>query len=158
MRRSNAPEDIGILVALKDRLNALKNPYAHLHEPEITYDSIKESFMLWEPIRYAETCPSSDGAFAMVLPRLEHGWKVFPALREAIVQGETGRLVDFFSPAQLASETIALLGNAAERDRLGRNARQFAVEKYDLQSVCLPRQLEWVESLARTPATAVKVP
>jgi glycosyltransferase involved in cell wall biosynthesis len=79
-------------------------------------------------------------------------------LREAIVQGETGRLVDFFSPAQLASETIALLGNAAERDRLGRNARQFAVEKYDLQSVCLPRQLEWVESLARTPATAVKVP
>lgn len=67
MRRSNAPEDIGILVALKDRLNALKNPYAHLHEPEITFDSIKESFMLWEPIRYAETCPSSDGAFAMVL-------------------------------------------------------------------------------------------
>ena len=57
----------GILVALKDRLNALKNPYAHLHEPEISYDSIKESFMLWEPIRYAETCPSSDGAFAMVL-------------------------------------------------------------------------------------------
>jgi acetyl-CoA C-acetyltransferase len=67
MRRSNAPDDIGILVALKDRLNALKNPYAHLHEPEISYDSIKESFMLWEPIRYAETCPSSDGAFAMVL-------------------------------------------------------------------------------------------
>ncbi len=67
MRRSEAPDDIGILVALKDRLNALKNPYAHLHEPDITYDSIKESFMLWEPIRYAETCPSSDGAIAMVL-------------------------------------------------------------------------------------------
>jgi acetyl-CoA C-acetyltransferase len=67
VRRSNAPDDIGILVALKDRLNALKNPYAHLHEPDITYDSIKESFMLWEPIRYSETCPSSDGAIAMVL-------------------------------------------------------------------------------------------
>ncbi len=63
----SAPDDIGILVALKDRLNALKNPYAHLHEPDITYDSVKESFMLWEPIRYSETCPSSDGAFAMVL-------------------------------------------------------------------------------------------
>ena len=23
--------------------------------------------MLWDPIRYAETCPSSDGACAMVL-------------------------------------------------------------------------------------------
>jgi acetyl-CoA C-acetyltransferase len=67
VRRSKAPDDIGILVALKDRLNALKNPYAHLHEPDITYDSVKESFMLWEPIRYSETCPSSDGAIALVL-------------------------------------------------------------------------------------------
>ena len=67
IRRTNAPDDIGILTVLKDRLNALKNPYAHLHEPDITYDSVKESFMLWEPIRYSETCPSSDGAIAMVL-------------------------------------------------------------------------------------------
>ena len=65
--RSNAPDDIGILVALKDRHNALNNPYAHLHEPETTYDSVKDSLMLWDPIRYSETCPSSDGAFAMVL-------------------------------------------------------------------------------------------
>ncbi len=67
MRRSGAPDDTGILVALKDRLNACKNPFAHLHQPQITYDSIKESMMLWDPIRYDETCPSSDGAFAMVL-------------------------------------------------------------------------------------------
>jgi acetyl-CoA C-acetyltransferase len=67
VRRSGAPDDIGILVALKDRLAALKNPYAHLHEPDITYDSVKDSFMLWEPIRYSETCPSSDGAIALVL-------------------------------------------------------------------------------------------
>ena len=62
MRRSKAPDHIGILVALKDRQNALKNPYAHLHEHDITFESIKESMMLWDPIRYAETCPSSDGA------------------------------------------------------------------------------------------------
>ena len=67
MARSGAPDDIGIQVAVKDRLNALRNPYAHLHEPEITYDSVRESLMLWDPIRYSETCPSSDGAFAMVL-------------------------------------------------------------------------------------------
>ena len=67
MARSKAPDHIGILVALKDRLNALKNPYAHLHEHDITFDSIKDSIMLWDPIRYAETCPSSDGACAMVL-------------------------------------------------------------------------------------------
>ena len=67
MRRSKAPDHIGILVALKDRLNALKNPYAHLHDHEITFESIEQSMMLWDPVRYAETCPSSDGACAMVL-------------------------------------------------------------------------------------------
>jgi len=67
IRRSKSPDHIGALVALKDRRNALKNPYAHLHEPDITFDSIRESLMLWDPIRYAETCPSSDGACALVL-------------------------------------------------------------------------------------------
>lgn len=67
MRRSGAPEDTGIRVALKDRLNALKNPYAHLKLPGIDFDQIANSPMLWDPIRYLETCPSSDGACAMVL-------------------------------------------------------------------------------------------
>src|SRR5579862_283859 len=31
MRRSGAPRDIGMKVAVKDRLHALNNPYAHLH-------------------------------------------------------------------------------------------------------------------------------
>ncbi|WP_426571983.1 thiolase domain-containing protein [Aquihabitans sp. McL0605] len=67
IRRSKAPDHVGMLVALKDRQNGLKNPYAHLHEHDISFDSIKESMMLWDPIRYAETCPSSDGACALVL-------------------------------------------------------------------------------------------
>ena len=67
IRRAKAPDHIGILVALKDRLNALKNPYAHLHQHEVSFDTIKDSIMLWDPIRYEETCPSSDGAFALVL-------------------------------------------------------------------------------------------
>jgi acetyl-CoA C-acetyltransferase len=67
MRRAKAPDHIGILVAVKDRLNALKNPYAHLHEHDITFEKVQESMMLWDPIRYAETCPSSDGACAVVL-------------------------------------------------------------------------------------------
>ena len=67
IRRAGAPDHIGMLVALKDRQNGLKNPYAHLHEHDITFDSIKDSMMLWDPVRYAETCPSSDGACAVVL-------------------------------------------------------------------------------------------
>ena len=67
IRRSGAPEDTGIRVALKDRKNALKNPCAHLQLPDISFEQIASSPMLWDPVRYLETCPSSDGACAMVL-------------------------------------------------------------------------------------------
>ncbi|GAA4091841.1 thiolase domain-containing protein [Actinomadura miaoliensis] len=67
MRRSGAPDHIGTLVAVKDRLNALKNPHAHLKIPGISREMVESTPMLWEPIRYLETCPSSDGACAMVL-------------------------------------------------------------------------------------------
>ncbi|MCW2645303.1 MAG: acetyl-CoA C-acetyltransferase [Pseudonocardiales bacterium] len=67
IRRSGAPAHIGSLVAVKDRLNGAKNPYAHLRQPDITFESVQASAMLWDPIRYDETCPSSDGACAIVL-------------------------------------------------------------------------------------------
>jgi len=67
MNRSGAPDDTGIRVALKDRRNALKNPYAHLRDPNMNFDTIAGSPMLWDPIRLHEACPSSDGACAMVL-------------------------------------------------------------------------------------------
>ena len=67
MEMSKAPELIGCLVAFKDRQHALKNPYAHLHQKDLTFEQVVDSPMLWQPIRYSETCPSSDGACAMVL-------------------------------------------------------------------------------------------
>ena len=67
IRRSGAPEHIGAMVATKDRLNACKNPYAHLQNADTTLDSVMASQMLWDPIRYDETCPSSDGACAVVI-------------------------------------------------------------------------------------------
>jgi len=65
--RSGAPADTGIRVALKDRQNGLRNPHSHLAFPDISYEMIADSPMLWDPIRYLETCPSSDGACAVVL-------------------------------------------------------------------------------------------
>jgi acetyl-CoA C-acetyltransferase len=67
IHRSGAPEHIGWKVAVKDRLNALKNPYAHLKLPDITVDKVRDSMMLWDPIHFLESCPSSDGACAVVL-------------------------------------------------------------------------------------------
>jgi acetyl-CoA C-acetyltransferase len=67
IRRSGAPGHIGAIVAAKDRRNGSLNPYAHLRQREITVESVQASQMLWDPIRYDETCPSSDGACAMVI-------------------------------------------------------------------------------------------
>jgi len=69
-------------------------------------------------------------------------------VREAIRHGETGQLVDFFDPAALAGQVIALCEDPAKRLRLGTQARAFAVENCDLQTRCLPRQIEWIERLA----------
>jgi len=68
-------------------------------------------------------------------------------LREAIVHNETGKLVDFFDASALADSVCELLNNPEERKRLGANARAFAQANYDLQTVCLPKQLAWVERL-----------
>ena len=70
-------------------------------------------------------------------------------LHEAIKHNETGRLVDFFDVDGLANEVCELLSNPEERERLGKNARKFAKENYDLKTVCLPQQLQWVDSLGR---------
>ena len=42
------------------------NPYAHLHQTDLTFEQVVESPMLWEPIRYSETCP-------ILGRRLRHG-------------------------------------------------------------------------------------
>ena len=67
IRRYDPPEHIGWKVAAKDRQNALKNPLAHLQIPGIDEKMVSDTPMLWEPLRYLESCPSSDGACAMVI-------------------------------------------------------------------------------------------
>ncbi|GAA1638009.1 thiolase domain-containing protein [Actinoplanes couchii] len=67
IRRSGAPPHIGALVAVKDRRNGALNPHTHLRQPDITLESVQASPMLWDPIRFDETCPSSDGACAVVI-------------------------------------------------------------------------------------------
>jgi len=71
-------------------------------------------------------------------------------LHEAITHDQTGRLVDFFDAPALAHEVSALLGDPQARARLGANARAFAQTHYDLKTVCLPKQLAWVNSLSES--------
>lgn len=66
---------------------------------------------------------------------------------EAIKDGETGLLVDFFNKDSLVAAVVSLLENPQERARLGRAARDFARKNYDLKTICLPRQIDWVTNL-----------
>ncbi|MGQ0529870.1 MAG: glycosyltransferase [Panacagrimonas sp.] len=69
-------------------------------------------------------------------------------LHEAIEDGVTGRLIDFFDLAGLSHSVCELLTDPGLRQRLGSQARTFARSRYDLKTVCLPKQLSWVEGLA----------
>ena len=79
-------------------------------------------------------------------------------VKELITHRETGRLVDFFDRDALVDETCALLDDAEDRARLGRNARTHVVARYDLQKVCLPQQLKWVTDLAAMPPSPIGSP
>ena len=73
IRRSGAPDDLGCKVAYKDRMHALNNSHAHIQDEHGKPDLAQylESPMLWDPIRFSEVCPSSDGAVAMVIANEE---------------------------------------------------------------------------------------
>lgn len=69
-------------------------------------------------------------------------------VREVVIDGENGLLVDFFDHNSLHAAITDLLSDPGKRQRLGSNARNAIVQKYDLQKQCLPQQLDWVQSLA----------
>jgi len=64
--RTKCPPHMGPMTAANARENGGRNEYAHLREP-MTLDDVMNSPVLWDPIRYGETCPSSDGACALVI-------------------------------------------------------------------------------------------
>lgn len=72
-------------------------------------------------------------------------------VREVITDGEHGRLVDFFDHPTLVERIDGLLDDASERVRLGAAARTRVCERYDLQTACLPQQMQWALDIARRP-------
>jgi glycosyltransferase involved in cell wall biosynthesis len=69
-------------------------------------------------------------------------------LQEVIIDNMTGRLVNFFDHQALAKSVIQLLHYPEHAKIIGENARNFVKDHYDLQRICLPKQLEWIEHLA----------
>jgi glycosyltransferase involved in cell wall biosynthesis len=70
-----------------------------------------------------------------------------PPVREVIRHDETGCLVDFFDVKALSDNVCSLLDDPDKRSALGSKARLFVQERYDLERVCLPGQIAWVERM-----------
>jgi len=49
------------MIAVKNRQNAIKNPYAHLQKPLTMKEAMKSPILSW-PLRLCDVCPSSDGS------------------------------------------------------------------------------------------------
>ncbi|MGV0700511.1 thiolase domain-containing protein [Mycolicibacter sinensis] len=112
IRRSGAPVDTGAKVVVKDRLNGARNPLAHLHQPDITVEKVMSSQMLWDPIRFDETCPSSDGACAVVI-----GDEATADARVA-----AGHPVAWIHATALRTEPLAYAGRDQVNPQAGRDA------------------------------------
>ena len=69
-------------------------------------------------------------------------------VQEVLTEGETGRMVDFFDGPAMLERVCELMDDPEQRRALGKAARAFAVENYDLHSRCLPRHLQWVSDLS----------
>jgi acetyl-CoA C-acetyltransferase len=153
IERSGAPDYIGAMVAVKDRLNGAKNPLAHLHQPDITLEKVMSSQMLWDPIRFDETCPSSDGACALVIGD--------EAAADAHVAD--GHPVAWIHATALRTEPLAYSGRDQVNPQAGRDAAKALwkaagitspIDEIDVAEIYVPFswfEPMWLENLGFAP-------
>jgi glycosyltransferase involved in cell wall biosynthesis len=70
-----------------------------------------------------------------------------PPVLEVLEDGVDGLLVDFFKPDEIAAAVVDVLSRPEAYQAMRQAARAKAVERYDLQGVCLPRQLALIQAL-----------
>ena len=66
-------------------------------------------------------------------------------VKEMIVDGESGLLVDFFSPQQIADRVEEALENPDRMEEIRANARETIVQNYNLRQL-LPQHIDWMMS------------
>ncbi|MFN9644622.1 MAG: glycosyltransferase [Cyanobacteriota bacterium] len=71
-----------------------------------------------------------------------------PPVAEVVENGRNGHLVDFFDQRAWIETLEQVLADPEGQREIRRRARQTVVERYDLQSHCLPRQLALVDQVA----------
>jgi glycosyltransferase involved in cell wall biosynthesis len=70
-----------------------------------------------------------------------------PPVEEVIQDGENGLLVDFFSAEEMCDCIHQVLEHPNRMQQMRDKARQTIVTRYDLKRICLPQQLELIQTL-----------
>ena len=65
-------------------------------------------------------------------------------VQEVIEHGVNGLLSDFFDVAALSSQVIDVLAQPGSYQAMGKQARQTVIERYDLKTNCLARQVDLI--------------
>ena len=73
-----------------------------------------------------------------------------PPVQEVIEHGKTGLLVDFFDVDAWVGTICGCLAEPQQYAPVRAAARQAAVARYDLASVCLPQQLQLIEKVVQS--------
>lgn len=71
-----------------------------------------------------------------------------PPVLEVLRHEENGLLVDFFKTEEIIEALDLALNHPDEMQTLRENARKTVVEKFDLESICLPQHVQLIEKLA----------
>lgn len=69
-----------------------------------------------------------------------------PPVEEVIAHEKNGLLVDFFSSQQLVESILRICEDPHRMQEVRESARQTIVDRYDLHTICLPRQKALIES------------
>jgi glycosyltransferase involved in cell wall biosynthesis len=68
-------------------------------------------------------------------------------VQELIGHGKTGLLCNFFDKNQLVRSVTQILEDQKLANTLGLKARETIIESYDLRTVSVPKQLEWINHI-----------
>lgn len=71
-----------------------------------------------------------------------------PPVEEVISDGENGLLVDFFSPRDIAEKVALALASPGDFSGLRQRARETVMARYDLNRICLPQHLAYIDEVA----------
>lgn len=142
-------EEAAAMVAVKNRRNAIANPYAHMKK-EVTVDEVLNSKPLCWPIKLLDVPPISDGAAAIVLATEKVAHKSTD--RPAWIQGMAYYCEADNAPERslMISEPLALAARAVYRSAgITNPRRQFDVVEVQEPYSCF--ELNYYESLGLCP-------